>query len=55
MRYQLHGTRSTCKSVVHSFSTRSFQIWNAMSNVIDLNVSLFAFKCKAKTFCKIIN
>ena len=54
-RYQLHGTRPTCKSVVHSFSTRSFQIWNAMSNVLDLNVSLFAFKCKTKTFCKIMN
>ena len=49
-RYQRHGTCPTCKSVVHSFSTRSFQIWNAMSNVIDLNVSLFAFKCKTKTF-----
>ena len=24
--YQLHGTRPTCKSVVHSFSTRSFPI-----------------------------
>ena len=49
-RYQLHGTCPTCKSVVHSFSTRSFQIWKAMSNVIDLKVSLFAFKCKTKTF-----
>ena len=49
-RYQLHGTRPTYKSVVHSFSTRSFQIWNAMPNVIDLNVSLFAFKCETKTF-----
>ena len=48
-RYQLHGTRATCKSVVHSFSTGSFQIWNAMSNVIDLNISLFAFKCKTET------
>ena len=38
-------SRHTCKSVVHSFSTRSFQIWNAMSNVINLNVSLFAFNC----------
>ena len=25
-KHQLHGTRPTCKSVVHSFSTRSFQI-----------------------------
>ena len=48
-RYQLHGTPPTCKSVVHSFSTRSFQIWNAMSNVIHLNVFLFAFKCKTET------
>ena len=38
--YQLHGTRPTCKSIVHSFSTRSFQIWNAMSNVIDSHNSL---------------
>ena len=53
-RYKLHGTCPTCKSVVHSFSTRSFQIWNAMSNVIDLNVSLFAFKCETKTFLFII-
>ena len=34
--YQLHGTSPTCKSVVHSCSTRSFQIWNAMSK--DLGV-----------------
>ena len=27
-----------------------FQIWNAMSNVIDSKVSLFAFKCKSKAF-----
>ena len=46
-RYQLHGTHPTCKSVVHSFSTRSSQIWNAMSNVID---SLFSFKYKTKAF-----
>ena len=48
--YQLHGSRPTCKSVVHSISTRSFKIWNAISNVIDLNVSLFTFKYKTKTF-----
>ena len=50
-RYQLHGARPTCKSVVHSFSTRKFQIWNAMLNVIDSRQSrdsLFTFKCKAK-------
>ena len=28
------------QTVVHSFSTRSFQIWNAMSNVIDSHTSL---------------
>ena len=39
-KHQLHGTRPTCKSVVHSFSTRSSQIWNAMSNVIDSHNSL---------------
>ena len=54
-RYKLHGTRPTRKSVVHSFSTRSFQIWNAMSNVIDLNVSLFTFECKTKTFLQKMN
>ena len=54
--YQLHSTRPTCKSVVHSFNIRSFQMWNAMSNVIDVSVSLFALKCKNKTFLyKIMN
>ena len=48
--YQLHGSRPTCKSVVHSISTRSFQMWKAISNVIDLNISLFTFKYKTKTF-----
>ena len=35
-------TRPTCKSVVHSFSTRSFQIWNAVSNTTDFchNISI---------------
>ena len=49
-KHQLHGTRPTCKSVVHSFSTRSFQIWNAMSNVIDSHNSLYSFKYKTKAF-----
>ena len=49
-RHQLHDTRPTCKSVVHSFSTRSFQIWTAMSNVIDSHNSLFSFKYKTKAF-----
>ena len=49
-KQQLHGTRPTCKSVVHSFSTRSFQIWNAMSNVIDSHNSLYSFKYKTKAF-----
>ena len=49
-RYQLHGTRPTCTSVVHSFSTRSFQIWNVMSNVIDSHNSLYFFKYKTKAF-----
>ena len=52
-RYQLPGTCPTCKSVVHSFSTINLQLWNAMSNVIDINVSLFALKCKTKFFYKI--
>ena len=46
----VHGTRPTCKSVVHSFSTRSFHIWTAMSNVIDSHNSLFSFKYKTKAF-----
>ena len=49
-KHQLHGTRPTCKSVVHSFSTRSFQIWNVMSNVIDSHNSLYSFKYKTKAF-----
>ena len=49
-KHQLHGTRPTCKSVVHSFSTRSSQIWNAMSNIIDSHNSLFYFKYKIKAF-----
>ena len=48
--HQLHGTRPTCKSVVHRFSTRSFQIWNAMPNVIDSHNSLYSFKYKTKAF-----
>ena len=36
-------------TVVDSSSTRSFQIWNVMSNVFDFNVSLFAFKYTTKT------
>ena len=48
--HQLHGTRPTCKSVAHSFSTRIFQIWNSMSNVIDSHNSLFSFKYKTKAF-----
>ena len=38
--HQLQGTRPISKSVVHSFRTKSFQIWNAMSNVIDSHNSL---------------
>ena len=49
-KHQLHGTRPTCKSVVHSFSTRSFQIWNVMSNVIDSHNSFYSFKYKTKAF-----
>ena len=49
-QHQLHGTRPTCKSVVHNFSTRSFQIWNAMSNVIDSQNSLYSFKYKTKAY-----
>ena len=48
--HQLQGTRLTSKSVVHSFRTKSFQIWNAMSNVIDSHNSLFSFKCKTEVF-----
>ena len=48
--FQLQNTRPTRKSVVHSFSTKSFQIWNAMSNVIDFYNSPVSFKYKTKAF-----
>ena len=33
------GPCPTCKTVVNSFTNRSFQIWNAISSKVNINVS----------------
>ena len=40
----------TCKTVVNSFTNRSFQIWNATSSQVNINVSLYKFKYNVKLF-----
>ena len=48
--HYLRGSRPTCKPVVNSFSSRSVQIWNAMSSKLNINVSLYKFKYYVKLF-----
>ena len=48
--HHLRGSRPTCKTVVHSFTNRSFQIWNAISSKVNINVSLYKFKYNVKLF-----
>ena len=36
--HHLRGSRPTCKTVVNSFTNRSFQIWDALSSKININV-----------------
>ena len=38
--HHLRGSRPTCKTVVNSFTNRSFQIWNAISSQVNINVSI---------------
>ena len=46
----LRGSRPTCKTVVNSFTNRSFQIWNAISSKVNINVSVYKFKSYVKLF-----
>ena len=48
--HHLRGSRPTCKTVVNSFTNRSFQIWNAISSQVNINVSLYKFKYNVKLF-----
>ena len=48
--HHLRGSRPTCKTVVNSFTNRSFQIWNAISSQVNINVSLYTFKYNVKLF-----
>ena len=48
--HHFRGSRPTCKTVVNSFINRSFQIWNAISSNVNINVSLYKFKYNVKLF-----
>ena len=48
--HHLRGSRPTCKTVVNSFTNRSFQIWNAISSKVNINVFMFKFKSYVKLF-----
>ena len=48
--HHLRISCSTCKTVVNSFTNRSFQIWNATSSQVNINVSLYKFKYNVKLF-----
>ena len=48
--HHLRGSSPTCKTVVNSFTNRSFQIWNAISSQLNINVSLYKFKYNIKLF-----
>ena len=46
--HHLRGSRPICKTVVTSSTNRSFQIWNAISSQVNINVSLYKFKYYVK-------
>ena len=48
--HHLCGSRPTCKTVVNSSTNRSFQIWNAISSKVNINVSMYKFKYYVKLF-----
>ena len=48
--HHLRGSRPKCKTVVNSFTNRSFQIWNAISSKVNINVSMSIFKSNVKFF-----
>ena len=48
--HHLRGLRPKCKTVVNSFTNRSFQIWNAISSKVNINVSMSTFKSNVKFF-----
>ena len=46
--HHLHDSRPKCKPVVNSFSNRSFQLWNAISSKLNINVSMYKFNYYVK-------
>ena len=46
--HHLRGSCSTCKTVVNSFTNQSFQICNAISSQVNINVSMYKFKYNVK-------
>ena len=48
--HHLRGSCLTCKTVINSFTTRSFQTWNAISSKVNINVSMYKFKYYVKLF-----
>ena len=48
--HHLRDSRPTCKTGVNSFTNRSFQIWNAISSKVNINMSVFKFKSYFKLF-----
>ena len=48
--HHLRVSRPTCKTVVNSFANRSFQIGNAISSKVNINVSFYKFKYNVKLF-----
>ena len=48
--HHLRGSRPTCKTVVNRFTNQSFQMWNAISSKVNINVSMLKFKSCVKLF-----
>ena len=48
--HHLCGSRPRCKTVVNSCTNRSYQIWNAISSQVNINVSLYKIKYHVKLF-----
>ena len=48
--HHLRGSRPTRKTVVNSFTNRSFQIWNAIPSKVNIHLSICKFKYNVKLF-----
>ena len=48
--HHLRVSRPTCKTVVNTFTNKSFQIWNAISSKVNINESMYKFKYHVKLF-----